>query len=43
MNTMEYNIRIDKELHDFIVDKKLIKRESYKSVLKRLLKIREKK
>jgi len=37
---MEYNIRIDKELHDFLVDKKLVKEESYNSVIKRLVRIR---
>ena len=41
MNTMEYNIRIDKELHDFLVGKKLVKEESYNSVIKRLVKIRK--
>ena len=37
---MEYNIRIDKELHDFIVGKKLVREESYNSVIKRLVHIR---
>ena len=33
----DIKIRIDIELKDFLVSKKLISRETYKSVLKRLL------
>ena len=36
---MDTAIRVDEEITKFLDDKKLIPRETYKSVIKRLLKI----
>ena len=35
--TMVDNIRIDKEISDFLDAEKLVKRETYKSVIKRMI------
>jgi len=40
MKDDKINIQIDKDLHQFISDKKLVDRESYNDTLKRILKVR---